>query len=141
VPRILGLDWGEKRFGIAMSDPSNVLATPLTVLARKNKVTPWDDLRKIIEDNGIKTVVVGLPLRTDGKQGEKVFQVRQWIDEAHSQFPGVKFVEMDERFTTQEASRVLREKGVRAIDQRKVVDKVAAALILEQFLKLKSRNS
>lgn len=138
MSRILAIDWGEKRLGLAMSDPTRVLASPFAVLQRKNNETPWSDLRKLIEEHGVETVVVGLPLRTDGKEGEKEFRVRKWIEEARREFPTLRFVEMDERFTTQEASRLMREKGVRAVNQRKQLDKVSAALILEQFLKKNS---
>lgn len=134
--RILAIDWGERRFGLALTDPMNITAQPLTVIECKPPGALWDDLGKIIEDYGVQTVVVGLPLRTDDKPGQKEAMVRAWIEKARRVFPKINFVELDERFTTKEAQRILREKQIRAKDQRKIIDKIAAALILEQYLRI-----
>lgn len=128
--RIMAIDWGEKRIGIAVSDSTNTLASPLTVLHKPT----WKDLGKLIQVHNVGTVVVGIPLRTDGKPGEKEQKVKNWIFEMKRELPEMKVVELDERFTTVQAKRMLQDRGIREKESRERADKIAAALILEQYL-------
>lgn len=135
--RTLGLDWGEKRIGIAVTDPLNITAQPLLTISKTNFKAVLDELKKITEEYEIETVVVGIPLRTDGKKSEKAEQVRKWIEKVQAEFQHIHFVEMDERLTTVHAGRILSEAGVKAEKQKSFLDKISAALILEQFLQSK----
>ena len=136
MSRILAVDWGEKRFGIALTDPLNLTAQPLTVLHSKKNETPWEGLRKLVQEYDVETVVVGLPLRTDGTPGEKEARVQAWVEEAKEKFPHIRFVMIDERFSSKEALRILEETKERRKIERPLVDKYAAAIILEQFLRM-----
>ncbi len=139
--RILAIDWGEKRLGIAVTDPLNVIAQPLAVLHPKKTKPVWSELRDLIKQYDVQTVVVGIPHRTDGKPGETVELVRHWIKEAQRELPKSHIVEIDERFTTKEAGRLLHERGITSKAQKGKLDPIAAALILELFLQSQKTKS
>lgn len=139
--RIMAIDWGEKRIGVAVSDPLNLIAQPLTTIQVNSRKEPWGELQSLIDRHDIQTVVVGMPLRTDGKASEKAQIVKGWMNEAEKRLHGVRLVEIDERLTTKEAGRILSEGGVRAKDHRPHIDKIAAALILEQFLERQAKST
>lgn len=136
--RILGIDWGEKRIGVAVSDSFRWTAQPLTTLEEKEEKN-FEILASILRKYEIKTVVVGIPYRTDGKKGEKIEKVLAWIDKAKNRWPEVSFVEMDERFTTQIAKKRLQERGIREKEQKPRLDRISAAVILEQYLQMKKQ--
>jgi putative Holliday junction resolvase len=128
--RILGLDVGGRRIGVAVSDPLGISAAPLEVLWD----TDPDGLRDYVEEKagqGIGVVVVGLPLTCRGKEGEQARSTREYA-RCLEGIEGVRVVLWDERFSTVEAERKLKEAG-RTIRGRKV-DAEAAAVILQAFL-------
>jgi putative Holliday junction resolvase len=132
--RALGLDLGSKRIGVAVSDRSGTIASPLVVLARSGRRS--DDHRRIaalVAEEEAEVVVVGLPLSLDGSAGRAA---RDAIAEAEqlASVVGVPVETQDERLTTVSADRVLLERGMRAEDRRRVVDKVAAAVLLQAWL-------
>ncbi len=130
--RVLGLDLGDVRIGVAVSDPERRLAVPLgTVLAGAPQ-----DLRAIaalVRDHGITLVVVGHPLSMSGRAGPKAKQVEELAGALRSFLP-VPVVLQDERLSTVEAERNLREAGVRGRDRRRSVDGAAAVVILQAWL-------
>lgn len=132
--RALGLDLGSKRIGVAVSDRSGTIATPLTVLARTRR---WaDDHRRIAElvvEEEAELVVVGLPLSLSGEIGPAA---RAAIAEADqiATVVGVPVETYDERLTTVTADRALMEARMPADARRRVVDKVAAAVMLQSWL-------
>lgn len=131
--RLLGLDVGDKRIGIALSDESATLASGLATLQR---VGPRKDLKAIaalVREHQVGNVVVGLPRRLDGSLGEQAQKVLHFMDELR---PVVKVpvVSWDERFTSAVATQALIEGGVSRRDRKQVVDKVAATLILQSYL-------
>ena len=131
--RLLGLDVGDKRVGIALSDESATLASGLDTLER---VGPRKDLKAIaalVRQHGVSDVVVGLPRNLDGSLGPQAQKVLQFMDELR---PVVKvpFVSWDERFTSAMATQTLIEAGVSRRGRKGVVDKVAATLILQSYL-------
>lgn len=131
--RLLGLDVGDKRIGIALSDESATLASGLATLQR---VGPRKDLKAIaalVRQHEVGNVVVGLPRRLDGSLGEQAQKVLHFLDELR---PVVKVpvVSWDERFTSAVATQALIEGGVSRRDRKQVVDKVAATLILQSYL-------
>lgn len=131
--RSLGLDIGDRHIGVALSDPSGVTAGPLEVL---HDLDP-EELREYVKDmreKGVEVVVVGLPLNLKGEEGEQARKTRGYAD-ALEKVEGIKVVLWDERLSTREAGRRLREVG-RSLRGRKV-DAEAAAVILQSYLDYK----
>ena len=128
--RSLGLDIGERRIGVALSDPMGVSARPLEVLYDLDP----DGLRTYVQENkekGIGIVVVGLPLTCKGEEGEQARITREYAKVLEG-IEGIELVFWDERFSTREAERKLREAG-RSL-KGKEVDAEAAAVILQSYL-------
>jgi putative Holliday junction resolvase len=131
--RLLGLDVGDRRVGIALSDETATLATGLETLER---VGPRKDLKAIaalVREHEVSDVVVGLPRKLDGSLGEQAQKVLQFMDELRDVVK-VPVVSWDERFTSVMATQVLIEGGVSRRARKGVVDKVAATLILQSYL-------
>jgi putative pre-16S rRNA nuclease len=131
---ILALDLGSKRIGVAVSDRSGTIATPLTVIVRAGELAV--DHRRIaalVAEEGAERVVVGLPLSLDGRLGPAA-EAAQREAELLDASLGVPVETFDERLTTVTAERVLMEAGMRGEARRQVVDKVAAAVLLQAWL-------
>ena len=132
MPRVLGLDLGSRRIGVAVS--SGTVATPHSVLARGTE--PAEDhaaIASLVDDVGAERVVVGLPLSLDGKMGPAATAAAEEA-EALSDVLGVPVETYDERLTTVTADRSLSSLGLSGQARRRVVDKVAAAVILQAWL-------
>ncbi len=132
--RILGIDLGAKRIGLAMSDPGGILATPHSVLTRSG--SRGRDQRRIaalVEEWDVGRIVVGLPLSLDGTLGAAAEAAEAEAREI-GVVTGVPVETYDERLTTVSAHQVLREQGVAGPDRKDVVDKVAAAVLLQAWL-------
>lgn len=132
--RVLGIDLGTKRIGVAVSDTSGTLASPLTVLQRaKRRADDHAAIRAIVAEEEAERVVVGLPLSLDGRAGAAaqgaVAEARQLASVV-----GVPVETFDERLTTVTADRNLMDLRMRAEARRRVVDKVAAAVMLQTWL-------
>ena len=131
--RVLGLDVGDVRIGVALSDETATIAGGLPTLAR---VGPRKDVKAvgaIVRERGVEEVVVGLPRRLDGSIGPQAEKVQAFAAELRRSLR-IPVHEWDERFTSVEATRTLMEGGVRRRDRKDAVDKVAAVLILQGFL-------
>jgi putative Holliday junction resolvase len=131
--RVLGLDVGDVRIGVALSDETATIAGGLPTLAR---VGPRKDVRAVAalaREHEVEEVVVGLPRRLDGSLGPQAEKVQAFAAELR-QALRVPVREWDERFTSVAATRALIEGGVRRRDRKQSVDKVAAVLILQGFL-------
>ncbi len=138
--KILGLDMGSKRIGLAVSDEDETFAFPRGKLDRKGRAKDLASLAQLIEAESIEQVVVGVPLHMSGRQSKGADAARAFAQElaAHVDLP----VEtLDERLTTVEAERTLRATGRRAKDQREVVDSVAASIILSTYLDLRRNRA
>lgn len=132
--RAVGIDLGEKRIGVAISDSSGRLATPYEVVARTGSRDQDHRLiRAIVEEVEAEILVVGLPLSLDGSEGKAAQGARKEA-EAIQQTILIPIEMHDERFTTVEAERILKEQGLNAAERRKVVDKVAAAILLQAWM-------
>lgn len=132
--RALGVDPGTKRIGIAVSDRSGTIASPLTVLQRsRSKQHDLHELARIAREEEAEVIVVGLPLNMDGSEGPAA---RAAIAEARRLATLVDVpVELhDERLTTVTADRDMVAAGLNAIERRQVVDKIAAAIMLQSWL-------
>ena len=130
----MGLDLGSKRVGVALSDSSGTIATPFTVVQRgRNRSEDHRAIARLVADEEVDVVVVGLPLSLDGTLGPAA---RAAVDEANALATvlSVPVETYDERLTTVTADQVLMEARMRAQARRRVVDKVAAAVMLQAWL-------
>lgn len=137
--RALGVDLGSKRIGLATSDRSGTIATPLIVLQRSgSRETDHQAIARIVEEYEIECVVVGLPLNMNGSMGEAAKSALIEVDQLTSVL-SVPVLTFDERRTTVTADHVLMQQNLNAQERRKVIDKVAAAVLLQSWLD--GRNS
>ncbi|MDI6713002.1 MAG: Holliday junction resolvase RuvX [Anaerosomatales bacterium] len=131
--RVLGLDIGSVRIGVAISDPSGTVASPLAVLDARALRDDPAALREIVEENGVELLVVGLPVTMAGGEGPQARAVRETAEHLGRAL-GLPVAFVDERLSTTEAAAAMRAGGVRSRKQRGQVDKVAAALVLQAYL-------
>ncbi|MCP5025165.1 MAG: Holliday junction resolvase RuvX [Actinomycetia bacterium] len=132
--RTLGIDLGSKRVGIALSDSAGVLATPYEVLQRSSdRQRDHRTIKAMVEELGVEIVVVGLPLSLDGSIGPAAEGALAEVEELRIAL-GVPVETYDERLTTVTAERSLMEQNLNAKERRKVVDKVAATVLLQAWL-------
>ena len=132
--RAVGIDLGEKRIGVAISDSGGSLATPYEVVTRTgSRDEDHRRIKAIVEEVEAEILVVGLPLSLDGTEGKAAQGARQEA-EAIGQIVSVPIELHDERLTTVEAERILKEQGLGAAERRNVVDKVAAAILLQAWM-------
>lgn len=135
--RALGIDYGERRIGVALSDPTGTIASPLpTLRKRRGKRPPYGRLEEIAEEHGVEAVVMGLPLTSDGTEDEWTETVRA-VGEKIGERLGVPVHYMDERMTSARAERTVRRRlGLPKEEREKKerVDAAAAVLILQSWL-------
>ncbi len=136
VGRRLGVDVGEVRVGVALSDPSGVLATPLVTLKRDRRGgTDLDALAALVSEHEVVEVVVGLPRTLAGRHGPAARAAQAYARALAGRIgDGVAVRMTDERLTTVSATRMLAQRGVRGRKQRAVVDQAAAVEILQGWL-------
>ncbi len=133
VMRILGLDIGKRRTGVAISDELALVATGLRTIKAPGRGKLIKIIRGIIDEYDVGEVVMGLPLNLDGTEGAKAAEVRRFA-EALERAAGLKVIFWDERFSTVAVTRVLVEADISRAKRKDVVDKVAAAYILQGYL-------
>jgi putative Holliday junction resolvase len=133
VGRTIGLDVGEKRIGVAVSDPLGWTAQPLTVIERSSVARDVAAFRGVTKGLDVERVVAGLPLEMNGNEGPQAGRVRRFC-QALADATGLEVVYQDERLTTVQSERLLESAGVRRERRRGVLDKMAAALILQSWL-------
>lgn len=132
--RALGLDLGTRRIGVAVSDRDGRVATPVTTLVRaKSRELDHEAIAALVADADAEVAVVGLPLSLDGAIGPAARAVLDEIDEL-AQVLAIPVRTVDERFTTVSATHQLREAGVRGRARTKVIDQVAAVVLLQAWL-------
>ena len=132
--KTMGLDFGLKRIGIAVSDALGISANPLKVLERKSIKDDIQALLSVIAENRIDRIVVGMPFNMDGSEGGMAEEVREFSDKLR-EASGKEPVFFDERLTTMQAERLLTEEADMSREKRKDVrDKVAAAILLQAYL-------
>ncbi len=131
--RILGLDVGARRIGVAVSDPLGITAQGLETLQRKNKRSDFEQLRRVIRDYHVREIVIGLPLRMSGLEGIQAEKMQAFAADLRKRF-GLPVHLWDERLTSAEANRLLRETDLSIEKRGKAVDRMAAVLILQGFM-------
>jgi len=135
--RILALDFGSRNIGLAVSDELGVTAQGLPTLRRSNKRDDLDHLRRLIKRFAVGEIVLGLPLRMSGQQGIQAERVQDFAETLRLKFKLPVHL-FDERLTSVEANRVLRESELGIERRAKEVDQLAAVLILQSFLEFRS---
>jgi putative holliday junction resolvase len=141
--RVLGLDVGARRIGLAVTDPLGITAQGLETLERKNKKQDFAYLNRILREYGVKEIVVGLPLRMSGEEGTQSEKIRIFAADLEKRF-GLPVHLWDERLTSAEANRFLRDSELSIEKRAKAVDRMAAVLILQGWMErngLISRSS
>ncbi|MDP9420496.1 MAG: Holliday junction resolvase RuvX [Actinomycetota bacterium] len=132
--RVVGVDLGSRRIGVAVSDPSGTLATPYTVIRRgRDHVVDHEAIAAAVAETGAQLVVVGLPLALSGRVEIAARRVLDEVEELTAAVP-VPVECHDERLTTASAERSLRSAGMDGVARRRVVDQVAAAVLLQSWL-------
>ena len=137
APRILGLDVGSKTIGVAVSDPLGITAQGLETIRRQNKRLDFEHLARIIQQYSVSEIVVGYPLRLSGVEGTQSEKMRQFAEELRKRF-GLPVHLWDERLTSSEANRILREADLSIKKRAGAVDRMAAVLILQSWMEARS---
>lgn len=132
-PRVLALDVGSRRIGVAVSDPLGITAQGLETIQRQNKRLDFEALGRVLAEYQVSEVVVGLPLRLSGAEGTQSEKMRRFADDLRAHL-GVTVHLWDERWTSTEANRLLREAELSIEKRGKAVDRMAAVLILQSWL-------
>ena len=131
--RVMALDVGERRVGVAMSDLSQTLASPYTTLQAHPQAVLFQKIQQLIVKEDVVELVIGLPISLNGQEGPQAQRIRQFI-EAIAACVSIPLHTCDERYTSAEAQRIMIEAGLRP-DQRKAkIDEVAASIILQDYL-------
>jgi len=130
--KYIGVDIGSVRIGVAASDPLGFSARGVAVLKASDE---WmEQLMEIVREQDAGALVVGVPLRTTGERGPEAVKVLSIISAMRKRFAGIEIIEWDERFTTRIATDALIEADVSRKGRKQVVDKVAAAILLRDYL-------
>lgn len=131
--RILAVDPGLKRVGLAMSDPLKIIASPYDVIPFKSLKQLVEDLTALVKEKEVELVVIGFPIREDGEEGPGCALARSLGNKLKGQ--QIAFVLQDERYSSNTAAQVMRQTGHTSKSMRGKLDAVAASLILENYLK------
>src|SRR5690554_4935879 len=131
--RVLGIDYGDKRIGFAISDQFRIIASPLEVYSRKTLKQDLEYIKKIIDAHQVDTVVIGLPINMDGTLGDRAIKTREFGEQL-KQIINLPIVYIDERWTSKESERVLIQSNVRREKRKSLMDKIAAQNILQRYL-------
>ncbi|MFZ5351128.1 MAG: Holliday junction resolvase RuvX [Bacillota bacterium] len=138
--RIMGLDVGDATIGVAVSDELGMIAHGVTTIRRKKLDIDISSLKIIITEKNISKIVVGLPKNMNNTIGPRGEITIKFAEELRSRFEGIEIVMWDERLTTSAAERTLLEADVSRKKRKQVIDKLAAVLILQNYLDSQSRH-
>ena len=139
MPRYLGIDYGEKRVGIAMSDPTLTLAQPLKTIIYSREKELLKEILSIISEKDIQKVVIGLPLTMKGTDSQKTLEVRKFGERLTS-LTSAEVVFIDERLSTRMAHQYLQQMGKQPSRSRDIIDQIAAQEILQIYLDKEKRG-
>lgn len=131
--RVLALDLGKKRIGLAVSDELGITAQGLPTLERRNKRVDYAALVSLVREKNIGRIILGLPLRMSGVEGTQADWVRTFAAEFQA-YVDVPIELRDERWTSKQAERVLMGSGVRSGDRKPAIDRISAVILLQDYL-------
>ena len=131
--RTIALDIGDRRIGVAMCDPDGILASPFTTIERQPDDSSLDEILQIAQSNDVAEIVVGIPYSMSGRVGPQTRVTMDYVEalEKHTDLP---IRRVDERLSSVQAERMLRESGVQPSKNKGRVDAVAAAILLQAYL-------
>ena len=132
--RVLGVDFGDTRTGLAVSDVSRFLASGIGYVSPGGIEKTADKVAEVARENRVSAVVVGLPKNMDGSEGFRAERCREFAGLLHDRLPNVPIVMMDERLTTVSASRYLNETNTRGAKRKGVIDTLSAQILLQNAL-------
>ena len=133
--KIMALDLGDSRIGIAFSDIMNIIANGYETYNRQKNYKDFEYIANLVKDHKVQNVVIGLPVNMDGTEGERALMAREFGNELKKLIADdVEINFIDERMTTISAERVLLEADVSRNKRKKVIDKIAATIILQSYL-------
>ncbi|MDO4530941.1 MAG: Holliday junction resolvase RuvX [Bacillota bacterium] len=135
--RILGLDFGDKTIGVAVSDPFGWTAQGVEIIRRENPMEfkkPMRRLAELVEEYQAEIILLGYPKNLDGSEGERCEKTKDFAERIRRRFPKAEVILWDERFSTIAAERSLREVGLNHDKRKSVIDKMAAVHILQGYL-------
>lgn len=134
--KILAIDLGYIHTGLAISDENEIFAMPLKTIHQKNRLKLLDEIADIVKENGIGEIVVGLPVKMDGKEGDKAKIARSFSD-LLSNHTGLEVFLVDERVTTVLAHKYLNKVHTKEKKRKEIIDTVSAVIILQDYLEYK----
>lgn len=138
--RIMGVDYGDSRIGIAVSDPFGWTAQGVETIHWKGDLNkPVSRIQQLVKDYGVERVIVGFPRNMNGTVGPRGEKTQEFIDLLKERL-GIEILKWDERLTTVAANRIMHEMGVKTNKKKGVVDQIAAVYILQGFLDSISKN-
>ncbi len=132
--RLLGIDYGDARVGIALSDPFGWTATPLPCLSGKNKKELLRQIDRLVREHGVEKIVLGFPKNMNGTVGPRGEMSRQLAEQLR-ELTGLEVVLWDERLTTVSAAQIMNQTNVRGQKRKQQIDSLSAVLILENYLR------
>ena len=132
--RIMGIDYGDTRVGIALCDPLEITAQGHTTLLNKVYPKMLDALLKIVQEYNVERIVLGMPKNLNGTSGGRVEVTEKFHADLKERLPGMDIVLWDERLTTVQAAGILNVTNTRGKDRKNVIDTVAASIILQSYL-------
>lgn len=136
--KIMGIDYGDSRVGIAISDSLGITAQGLETIHHKgNDKIVLKRLEEIINDNDINTIVIGMPYKLNGDSADRVDITKNFIHKLKCKFNKIKIVEVDERLTTVAAHRTMNDLGIKNKNKKNIVDTISAVYILEMYMNSK----
>ncbi|MCL2064570.1 MAG: Holliday junction resolvase RuvX [Candidatus Cloacimonetes bacterium] len=133
MTRWLAIDHGEKRIGIAITDPLKMFVTPYQTIENKSDDSVFEELKRIFASQNVEKIIIGLPLNIEGEDTPKTIEVREFYKKL-SEKTDLTLVLWDERYSTCEANEILKNKGKNWKESRNVVDQIAAAVILKSYI-------
>jgi putative Holliday junction resolvase len=137
--RFLGIDYGKKRIGLALSDIMAIFAQPFDVIESKGIKNDALNILKISKENAVSCIVIGIPMRLDTSEGAMAELTKEFIEELKKLTTEIKIDIIDERLTTVQAERMLTEEANMSREKRKNIrDKIAATFILQTYLDIKA---
>ena len=132
--RVMAIDYGDVRIGIAISDMLKIISSPYETYKRINIQKDLEHISQIIKDKEVETVVIGLPLNMDGSEGNRAEVTREFGNLLLENNENIKIVYQDERLSSVEAEDILLEANVRRDKRKQLIDQIAAQIILQSYL-------
>ena len=137
--RKMGIDYGDRRIGIALTDALCIISSPYEVYQNKGETDALNHIAELIKQYDVDEVAMGLPLNMDGTEGERA-QIHRQFGEKLASLSNVKVGYVDERLTSAEAEEILISSGVRREKRKELIDKISAQIILQTYIDMNKRG-